>query len=278
LRLRTALSTSLAALALGTTVGLVGSSVAAPGGLRPVPAPPEHPTSADQIQNIDQVRTAIKGYYGDLLTDEVDPYGGDNKDVKLHTFDPDGAYAQEVADLQTEAGRYLTRKVRQPQKLDGKPALIFDIDDTTLNTYNYEIYANFAYDPTVNAAFVNAAVFPAVPGMPTFVQRAEAQGYEVFFLTGRPEAQRSGTRTNLTDEGFTIGRDDHLFLKDQTLPWLSSCAPACSSAQYKALTRQHLETDLGFDIVANFGDQPSDFTGGFQDKAYRVPNPMYYIP
>ncbi len=32
-------------------------------------------------------------------------------------------------------------------------AVLFDIDDTTLNTYNYEIYSNFVYNPTTNAAF-----------------------------------------------------------------------------------------------------------------------------
>ena len=277
MRLRTSITASLATLALGTSLGLVATSTAAPGGAHRVPAPPTSPTSADQIQNIDQVRTAIKGYYGDTLTDEVDPYAGDGKDVKLHTFAPDGAYAQEVGDLTATASTYLSRKVKHPAKLDGKPAIILDVDDTTLNTYDYEIYSNFAYDPTVNAAFVNAAVFPAVPTMPALVKRAAAQGVEVFYLTGRPEAQRDGTRTNLTNAGYATPADDHLFLKDQSLPWLSSCTPGCSSAQYKALTRAHLESE-GFDIVGNFGDQPSDFTGGYADRTFKLPNPMYYIP
>ncbi|GAA1915653.1 HAD family acid phosphatase [Nocardioides marmoribigeumensis] len=278
MKLRTTLSTSVATLALGASLGLVATSSAAPGGLRPAPAPPEHPTSVDQIQNIDQVRTAIKGYYGDTPTDQVDPYAGDGKDVKLHTFAPDSAYAQEVGDLTAEAGKYLARRVAQPQHLEGRPAIILDIDDTTLTTYNYEVYSNFAYDPTVNAAFVNAGVFPAVPTMPQLTQAAAAQGYELFFLTGRPENQRPGTQANLTGAGYAGPAADHLFLKDQTLPWLSSCAPTCSSAQYKALTREHLEKDLGYDVVANFGDQPSDFTGGFADRTFRVPNPMYYLP
>ena len=278
MKLRTSISASVATLALGTSLGLVATSVAAPGGHHRVPAPPEHPTSANQIQNIDQVRTAIKGYYGDTPTDQNDPYAGDGKDVKLHTFDPHGAYAREVGDLTAQAGKYLDRRVSQPKRLHGKPALVLDVDDTTLTTYNYEIYSNFAYDPTVNAAFVNSAVFPAVPSMPALVRTASAQGYEIYYLTGRPEAQRSGTRTNLTNAGYATPADDHLFLKDQTLPWLSSCAPGCSSAQYKALTRAHLEKDLGLDVVASFGDQPSDFTGGYADKTYRLPNPMYYLP
>ena len=64
-----------------------------------VPAPPANPTSADQIQNIDQVKTAIKGYYGDTPTSQVDPVDNsvDGKDNALHQFSPTGAYANEMA-------------------------------------------------------------------------------------------------------------------------------------------------------------------------------------
>lgn len=244
-------------------------------GYQAVPPPPAQPTRADQIQNIDQVKTAIKAYYGDTVTSDVDPYDGDGAAVILHTYAKDGAYAHETRGIARRASERLTAFAENHH---GKKALIFDVDDTTLNTYNYEIYANFVYNPTSNAAFVNAAVFPKVPGMPRLARRAARHGYEIFFLTGRPEAQRAGTTTNLTDAGYATPAADHLFLKDQTLPWLSSCTPTCTSAQYKALTRQHLTEDLGFRIVANFGDQPSDFTGGFFDRAVKMPNPMYYLP
>ena len=47
--------------------------------------------------------------------------------------------------------------------------------------------------------------------------------------------------------------------------------------QYKSLTRQHIES-LGYDIVANFGDQFSDLNGGFADQTFKIPNPMYFLP
>ena len=49
---------------------------------------------------------------------------------------------------------------------------MLDVDDTTLNTYNYEIYSNFVFNGSTNADFVNNAVFPAVPGMPQLVSHA----------------------------------------------------------------------------------------------------------
>ena len=260
----------------------VTSGVAVAGGTgwgRSVPAPPTVPTRADQIQNIDQVKTAIKGYYGDTLdTVTVDPVTG-AKD--LHTFSSTSSYAKEMGSITSAAQRYLAK----PNPSRGhhssgkaKKAVVFDVDDTLLNTYNYEIYSNFVYNPTSNAAFVNAGVFPAVPHMVALEKYAEAKGYTVFFLTGRPETQRAGTIANLQSTGYDA-QSANLYLKDYAGadPWLSSCAPTCTTIQYKSLTRAHIQS-LGYKIVGNFGDQYSDLSGGYAQKTFKLPNPMYYLP
>ena len=252
-----------------------------------VPAPPANPTSADQIQNIDQVKTAIKGYYGDTPTGQLDPVAGT---VALHQFSPTGAYAGELAGLVSDAEKYLDNPPGSGngKKFSGTKAILFDIDDTTLNTYSYEIYSNFVFNPTSNAAFVNAClttgcVFPAVPGMVGLEHFAEDHGYTVFFLTGRPHNpttnQTAGTLANLTAAGYDVTAGN-VYLKDATgtlQPWLASCAPTCTTTQYKSLTREHIES-LGYDIVANFGDQFSDLNGGFADRTFKMPNPMYFLP
>jgi hypothetical protein len=271
---------AIASAAAGMALTVPGLALASHVG-QAVPAPPANPTSADQIQNIDQVRTAIKGYYGDTPTTAVDPVPNsiDGGDIALHTFNPDGAYAHEVEGIAAKAGTYLAH---HHKRTAGK-AILFDIDDTTLNTYNYEIYSNFVFNPTTNAAFVNAGVFPAVPGMVDLEHQAIAEGYKVFFLTGRPKNattdQKPATLANLRAVGYDVV-DDQVYLKDAsgvTEPWLSPCAPTCTTTQYKSLTRQHIES-LGNEIVANFGDQFSDLNGGFADKTYKIPNPMYFLP
>ena len=37
-------------------------------------------------------------------------------------------------------------------------------------------------------------------------------------------------------------------------------------------------SSLGYDIVANFGDQFSDLNGGFADTTFKIPNPNYFLP
>jgi hypothetical protein len=285
LRGRTRLLSAAAAAAAVGALAFTGAAVA-DGAFKSVPAPPAVPTSADQIQNIDQVKTAIKGYYGDTVTNQLDPVG---TGVQLHQFSPTGAYADEMSGIVNQAERYLS--FRNPRGVPGSPkrAVLFDIDDTTLNTYSYEIYSNFVFNSTTNAAFVNACltatgcVFPAVPHMLALENYAEAHGYTVFWLTGRPQNattnQRPGTLANLTAVGYDV-TDANVYLKDAsgaTEPWLTPCAPNCTTTQYKSLTRQHIES-LGYHIVANFGDQFSDLNGGFADRTFKIPNPMYFLP
>ena len=269
---------ALASAAAGMALTLPGLALAGHGAPA-VPAPPAAPTSADQIQNIDQVKTAISAYYGDTPT--AIPAPGDPTKT-LHQFSANSAYAHEVEGIASNAGKFLAKRAQRHHgqgNFSGKPAIVFDIDDTTLNTFSYEIYSSYVFNGTTNGNFVNAgsaSVFPAVPGMLNLEAKAEAKGYTVFFLTGRPESQRAPTEANLTDAGFDFA-DANVFLKDNASPWLASCAPTCTRVQYKSLTRQHIES-LGFDIVANLGDQFSDLDGGFSDRTFKIPNPMYFLP
>ena len=156
--------TIAAAAAVAALIVAAPSAIAGKGA---VPPPPANPTSADQIQNIDQVKTAIRGYYGDTPTSQVDPVPNsiDGGDVLLHTFSPTGAYAKEMQGIEDDAAKDLDKRAKKG-KFSAQPAIVLDIDDTSLNTYNYEIYSNFVFNPTTNNAFADAAAFPAVPGMP----------------------------------------------------------------------------------------------------------------
>ena len=60
------------------------------------------------------------------------------------------------------------------------------------------------------------------------------------------------------------------------IPAYLTCQATCTTVEYKSLTRKHIES-LGYRIVANVGDQFSDLQGGHEQRAFKLPNPMYFI-
>lgn len=236
------------------------------------------PRSANDITNIDVLRQQIRNYYGDPLGTGVAA--------------DDSNYARE-AEFVARLGKIW---LRLPHHTDGTRAIVLDVDDTTLLTWNYEVFSNWAFNPTTNATFVNEQRFPAVFGMVDLVRTAEREGYAIFYLTGRGAAVETATLGNLTADGIGVDAgypkpttlsdgEDGLFTKPAVADYpdylRQACAGdpngACTTLHYKSATRAHIES-LGYDIVANFGDQFSDLEGRYADHTFKMPNPNYFLP
>jgi hypothetical protein len=265
---------SLAAL---TVAALAGGGVAYAAATQPA-IKTSTPRSERQITNIDVLRQQIRNYYGDPLGTGV--------------ASSDSNYAKEAESVEASGKHWLASQ----HHVHGTRAIVLDVDDTTLLTWNYEIFSNWAYNPTTNATYVNGQMFPAVFGMVDLVRTAEREGYAIFYLTGRPATQETATLGNLTedhsgvDAGYpkpTALRDgeDGLFTKPAVADYSdylqAACAGdpngSCTTIHYKSATRAHIES-LGYDIVGNFGDQFSDLEGGHADRTFKMPNPNYYLP
>jgi hypothetical protein len=236
------------------------------------------PRSANQITNIDVLRQQIRNYYGDPLATGI---AGD-----------DSSYAREARGVAADGARWL----RLPHHTHATKAVLFDVDDTTLLTWNYEVFSNWAFNPTTNGQFVTEQRFPAVPGMVDLARQAEREGYAIFFLTGRGAALEQATLGNLTSDGIGVDAgypkpttlsdgEDGLFTKPAVADYpdylKAACADdpngSCTTIHYKSATRAHIES-LGYEIVANFGDQFSDLKGGHADRTFKLPNPNYFLP
>ncbi|MEU8513409.1 HAD family acid phosphatase [Kitasatospora sp. NPDC048722] len=249
----------LAALA----VGVVAGAVVAGGGLASADA--KAPRTDRQITNMTDEVAAIKAYYGDT----VDANGE-------HWPSSDGNYAVQVRGIENQAEKYLAQRAKRDH--GEHRAIVLDVDDTSLSTYNYELETTFVYNPVSNAQYIATKTMPAVFGMNDLATRAQQQGYTVFYVTGRPESQRAATAANLAAVGFPAADSAHLFMKDKsTPPSYLPCGANCSVVEYKSGTRAHIES-LGYDIVGNFGDQQSDLSGGHADRTFKLPNPMYFLP
>jgi predicted secreted acid phosphatase len=278
------------------------------------------PRTEDQMTNVDVARAYAKNYYG-APTASAGPTGTWDAPLNLTSN-----YANEARSVAAKGVQALNAH----RKVENR-AIVLDVDDTTLTTWNYELYSNWDFNPTTNGVFVGLAsgtftgnMFPATPGMVDLVNQAKGLGYAVFWITGRGDAQHQATIANLVsdsaaglpdidtvtlgtktvpeiDAGYPLptpvdtghgGFTDGLFTKPPVgsypayLDTPEFCAPyihatpvpaSCPTTQYKSGTRAYIES-LGYDIVADFGDQWSDLLGGFTDKTFKMPNPNYYLP
>ena len=50
-----------------------------------------------------------------------------------------------------------------------------------------------------------------------------------------------------------------------------------SAADFKAPERKKI-ADRGYTIVLSLGDQQSDLSGGFAERTFKLPNPVYFLP
>jgi predicted secreted acid phosphatase len=274
------------AIAVLALIALVAAAVAAYAATAEPAIKTSTPHSEKQITNLDVLRQQIRNYYGD-------PLG-------TGTFAADSNYAKEAQDAAKDGERYLDSHSRGKHDRhsghNSKPAIILDVDDTSLATWNYEVFSNWAFNPTTNGDFVTQQKFPAVPGMVDLATQAAKEGYAIFFLTGRGAAQEPATLGNLTSDGVGVDAgypqpttlsdgEDGLFTKPAVANYPDYLKAACSNdpngscttVHYKSATRAHIES-LGYHIVGNFGDQFSDLEGGHADKTFKLPNPNYFLP
>lgn len=250
--LRTASAAAVAAVLAGGATALAAQ-------------PRTSPANSHEPPNVGQVEQQVEAYYGGT----VDASGH-------HHASEDSSWGRDVAKAIAGGQRYLSQRLAHGVH---HPAIVLDVDDTSEVTYGWEVDNQFAYNAASNEAAIDADAFPAITPTLKLAQWASAHGVAVFFLTGRPEHQRAATLTDLVI-------DDHypqpvaLFLKADpgtTPPPYLNCGSTCTTDQYKSQTRAHIQS-LGYDIVLNVGDQYSDLSYGHEDRAVKLPNPMYFLP
>jgi hypothetical protein len=158
--------------------------------------------------------------------------------------------------------RCRTRIVRPPG-MAGKPAIVLDIDETSLSNYDGLNATNFSSVGTAGPAALGTGT--AIAPTLALYRDARSRGVAVFFVTGRPDVIRSATEGNLRRVGYDRGWDGLYFKPGDA-----------ETMAFKSSTRAGIES-RGFAIVANLGDQESDLDGGHAERSFKLPNPFYFI-
>jgi HAD superfamily, subfamily IIIB (Acid phosphatase) len=211
---------------IAMTIGVAVLSLAAVGVVLAAPSTLTFtPQKADQITNIDILRQQIKNYYG---TPTATSGSGATAGWTL-ALSPDSNYAREVESVAQQGEQWLKARAGK----SAKPAVVFDVDDTTLTTYNYELFSNWDYNPGTNAVFVGLTngnftgnLFPATPGMLGLAQKAKDLGYAIFWITGRGDSQHLATIANLvSDTAAGFGDIASVTYSGATLPEIDAGYP-----------------------------------------------------
>jgi hypothetical protein len=132
-------------LVLGLLIaGLATAATIAVAGLQPADLT-FTPKSESQMTNIDVARAYAKNYYGAPTA-----IAGTGATATWNTpLNLQSNYANEARSVADKGENWLAARSNVPNR-----AIVLDVDDTTLTTWNYELYSNWDFNPTTNQIFV----------------------------------------------------------------------------------------------------------------------------
>lgn len=145
--------------------------------------------------------------------------------------------------VMNQALPYLKQRIAST-KPGEKQAIVFDIDNTTLET-DY----GFSYPQPANKPALEVAKY------------AQEHGVSLFFVTARPGIIYSVTDYNLKYVGYKVSG---LYVRNFFDLFKNV-------ADYKTAQRVDIE-NKGYTIIANIGNSATDLSGGHAEKTYKLPD------
>ena len=190
-----------------------------------------------------------------------------------------GAYDRDIEKVLAHARAYVEERADKVEK----PALVLDIDETSLSNRPYFLANDFGTimrgecrlnpgkgipdEPCGFNAWLTEHTAKAIDPTLKLFNLAKSKNVAVFFITGRRDNERSTTIANLKKAGYEGWTD--LMMRGPGDP-----TPV---GMFKMAERAKIAA-RGFTIIANVGDQRSDLDGGYAERTFRVPNPFYFLP
>ena len=196
----------------------------------------------------------------------AEPRNLDLAKQEIRAYVSSGDYRAEIARVADEA-RHWIRERCESELRSAKPrklAIVLDLDETLLDNTGHMLNQDFGYVPAVWEAWVKEARAPAFAPVREVYALALELGVHVVFITGRSERQRPATEKNL--RAIDCGDGAALMMRPDDS---EDTVGAMKRVQREALAKK------GFVVIANVGDQRSDFAGGGAEREFKLPNPFY---
>ncbi|WP_328953523.1 HAD family acid phosphatase [Kitasatospora purpeofusca] len=147
----------------------------------------------------------------------------------------------DVAAAIAPARAYVEQRTTEPT--GEAPAIVFDIDNTTLATHFHPF------------------TMPGIAPVVELAQYAHARGVAIIFVTARVDFIEPVTRYSLEKAGYTV---DELHGRDL-------CDLFKSVQQYKTDERTEIENE-GYTIIASVGNNWTDLNGGHAERTFKLPD------
>jgi predicted secreted acid phosphatase len=154
-----------------------------------------------------------------------------------------GTWQKDCQAVMDQALPYLKERIAAT-KPGEKQAIVFDIDNTTLETD-----FGFSYPQSANKPVLEAARY------------AQERGVALFFVTARPDIVYAFTDYNLKQAGYRVSG---LYVRNFIDLFRNV-------ADYKTAQRVSIEKK-GYTIIANIGNSATDLSGGHAEKAFKLPD------
>ncbi|CAN3977525.1 HAD family acid phosphatase [Kitasatospora purpeofusca] len=139
------------------------------------------------------------------------------------------------------ARAYVEQRTAEPS--DEMPAIVFDIDNTTLATHFHPF------------------TMPGIQPVVELAQYAHSRGVAVIFVTARVDFIEPVTRYSLEKAGYTVDELHGRGLGDLFKP----------VQQYKTDERIKIENE-GCTIIASIGNNWTDLNGGHAEQTFKLPD------
>ena len=184
-----------------------------------------------------------------------------------------GEYDRDFAHVADDARTYLEQRATAVPR----PAIVLDIDETSLS--NWPAYKANGWGRVINGpcdveqgpcglrAWQGLGQSKALAPTLQLAKRAKELGVAVFFISGRPPTLQDATERNLREQGYEF----------EQVILLPAGAAFTSAVDFKAPERKKI-AERGYTIILSMGDQESDLKGGYAERVFKLPNPVYFLP
>jgi HAD superfamily, subfamily IIIB (Acid phosphatase) len=195
-------------------------------------------------------------------------------------------YMKDVANTVAGASDWVRQRAPQVEN----PAVVLDIDETSLSNWDLIYHDQFAYVPagacdlssTIPCGwrdwFLSAQAVALQPTLEFFrlaktLNNKNGGKVAIFFVTGRSDEppMRTATEENLRKVGYDTWERLYMRPVPRSRDFVSV---------YKTEARKEIEKH--YTIIANLGDQFSDLIGDpdndHAEKCFKIPDPFYFIP